>query len=64
MKIQNYRGVQQATIINIKEGEGTHEDPARITKYVVAFDEREGREITLGKIEGLTLEEQHWLNKI
>ena len=64
MKIQNYRGVQQATIVNVKEGDGTHEDPARVTKYVISFDGLDGRYVTVGKIVPLTEEELGWFGNI
>lgn len=64
MKIQNYRGVQQATIVNVKEGDGTREDPAIVTKYVILFDGLAGRDITVGKIVPLTDEELTWFGNI
>lgn len=62
--IHNYRGVRPATLVSIKEGDGTPENPAHIVDYVTVFEEVAGlmRERTLGKVVPLTEEEKSWLN--
>ena len=62
--IHNYRGVRPATLVSIKEGDGTHENPAHIVDYVTVFEEVAGliRQLTLGKVVPLSEEERSWLN--
>lgn len=61
--IQHYRGVQPATIVNVMEGDGTEENPARVAQYVIMFENVAGvqRQKTLGTIMPLTNEEESWL---
>lgn len=60
--IQNYRGVRPATVVVVKEGNGTEESPYKEVEYVIGFAEVCGiqRQITLGKITKLTQEEESW----
>ncbi len=52
----NYRGIQEANIVNVLEGKGTPDSPYEQVRYVVAFQNVGSidRLITLGKIVELT----------
>lgn len=52
----NYRGIQEANIVNVLEGKGTQENPYKHVRYVVSFEG--DRMITLGKVVELTEEER------
>ena len=52
--IQNYRGMREATLIAIKEGDGTEEHPAQIVEYVICDG------MTVGKVQNLSEEERSW----
>lgn len=60
-KIQNYRGVWEAIIVNVKEGSGTAEDPVYLEEYVL-FKHVDGTYQTHGKVVRLTPEERAWFN--
>lgn len=57
----NYRGIKQATLLAVVEGDGTNENPYKIVEYVVGF--KGGKVQTLGKLVQLSVEEQEAIGK-
>ena len=63
MDIQNYRGVSQAFIVNVLEGDGTEECPKRIERYILEIN-KDGKISTTGKIVELNNGDRRWIGEI
>lgn len=59
MKIKNYRGVRQATIVIVLEGNGTENSPYEEVRYVIAIGD-DGVARTIGKIIDLQEDEKNF----
>lgn len=62
IKIQNYRGIRDALLVQVLEGNGSVERPYETVDYVVSQElvDGEWRFETIGRVVPLTEDERSW----